>query len=377
MKPFSLLIKPAGADCNLRCDYCFYLGRAELYPQTACPRMSEETLTRLVRGYLALPFPVHTFAFQGGEPLLMGEAFFRTLVKLQRRYARPGAQISNCVQTNGTLLTPSLARFFAENHFLLGVSVDGPAAVHDLRRRNVAGCGSHAAVMAGLAHLRAAKADFNLLTLVSQSNVHDPVGTYRYLRDTLGCRFMQFIECVEFGPDGALLPYAISPEEWADFTIALFDEWLKADAHTVSIRLFDSVVAKLLTGNANTCAMGCDCRDYFVVEHNGDVYPCDFFVRPELRLGNILTHDWDELWESPLHTAFGRRKATWNAACNRCPALRFCQGDCPKNRTGHDPARDPRTLSHLCPAWQRIYAHILPPLQRLANEIRDRREGWR
>ena len=131
------------------------------------------------------------------------------------------------------------------------------------------------------------------------------------------------------------------------------------------------------SGNANTCAMGCDCRDYFVVEHNGDVYPCDFFVRPELRLGNILTHDWDELWESPLHTAFGRRKATWNAACNRCPALRFCQGDCPKNRTGHDPARDPRTLSHLCPAWQRIYAHILPPLQRLANEIRDRREGWR
>lgn len=367
MKPFSLLIKPAGADCNLRCDYCFYLGRAELYPQTARPRMSEETLTRLVRGYLALPFPVHTFAFQGGEPLLMGEDFFRTLVKLQRRYARAGSRIANCLQTNGTLLTPSLAAFFAEHHFLLGVSVDGPAAVHDLRRRNVGNCGSHAAVMAGLEHLRAAKVDFNLLTLVSQSNVHDPVGTYRYLRDELGCRFMQFIECVEFGPDGALLPYAISADEWADFTIALFDEWLKADAHTVSVRLFDSVIAKLLTGNANTCAMGCDCRDYFVVEHNGDVYPCDFFVRPELRLGNILTHDWDELWDNPLHTAFGRRKATWNPACDRCPALRFCQGDCPKNRTGHDPARDPRTLSYLCPAWQRIYAHILPPLQRLAD----------
>ena len=370
MKPFSLLIKPAGADCNLRCEYCFYLGKAALYPGRPTHRMDEATLTRLVRGFLALPFPAHTFAFQGGEPLLMGEAFYRELVRLQRRYARPGAQITNCVQTNGTLLTPSLARFFAENRFLLGVSVDGPAATHDLRRPDAAGHGSHAAVTRGLALLREAGVEHNILTLVSQSNVRDPLGVYRYLRDGLGCRFMQFIECVEFGPDGRPLPYAIGPEEWADFVIAVFDKWLAHDVRAVSVRLFDSVVAKLLTGDANSCSMGRDCREYVVVEHNGDVYPCDFFVRPELRLGNILENDWDEIWDNPLHAAFGARKRTVNAACEGCDCRHFCEGDCPKNRAGHDPAADPRTLSFLCPAWKRIYAHILPPLRKEAERLR-------
>lgn len=371
MKPFSLLIKPAGADCNLRCDYCFYLARAELYPERPIHRMREATLAHLVRSYLALPFPCHTFAFQGGEPLLMGEEFFRTLLTLQRRYARPGARIANCVQTNGTLLTPALAELFAREHFLLGLSVDGPAPVHDLRRRNAQGLGSHAQVMRGLALLKEAGADFNLLTLVSQSNVHDPVGTYRYLRDELGGRYLQFIECVEFSPDGHPLPYALSPSDWAAFVIALFDDWRREDTRRISIRLFDSIISKLLTGNANTCAMGCDCRDYFVVEHNGDVYPCDFYVHPDLRLGNLHTHDWDELWDAPAHTAFGARKAQWPAQCNRCPYLSFCQGDCPKNRVGHDPHRSPRTLSALCPAWQQIYRHILPPLREMARALRQ------
>lgn len=364
MKPFSLLVKPAGADCNLRCAYCFYLGRKELYPEANVHRMSEATLTRLVRGYLALPFPAQTFAFQGGEPLLMGEAFYRKLVVLQTRYARPGAQITNCVQTNGTLLTPSLAQFFAEQRFLLGVSLDGPAALHDARRKDIAGQGSHAAVLRGIDLLKAAGTEFNILTLVSQSNVHDPVGVYHYLRDEMGCNFLQFIECVEDAP------YAISADEWADFMISIFDEWIKEDVKKVSIRLFDSVVSKILTGNPHTCAMGCDCRDYFVVEHTGDVYPCDFFVCPELRLGNILENDWDELWDEPRHTHFGARKAQMHADCAACPYLTFCQGDCPKNRTGHDVSRDPRTLSRLCPAWKRIYAHILPPLKAIAQDLR-------
>lgn len=370
MHPFSLLIKPAGADCNLRCAYCFYLGRAELYPETSCHRMTEATLTRLVRSYLALPFSAHTFAFQGGEPLLMGEDFFRKLVTLQKRYARPGSQITNCVQTNGTLLTESLAQFFTQEHFLLGVSVDGPAELHNLRRPNVNGDGSHAMVMRGLDLLKAAKTEFNLLTLVSQSNVHHPLEVYRYLRDELGCKFMQFIECVEFDADGALSSDAITPDEWANFIITLFDEWYAKDKTTVSIRLFDSVMGKLLNGEAHSCAMGCDCRAYFVVEHNGDVYPCDFFVRPELKLGNLHTEDWDELWDAPLHTQFGRRKTQWNTACTTCPYLKFCQGDCPKNRSGHDFSADATRLSWLCSAWKRIYAHILPPLQQEIQQLK-------
>lgn len=375
MNPFSLLIKPAGADCNLRCAYCFYLGRAELYPETSIHRMSEATLTRLVRSYLALPFPAHTFAFQGGEPLLMGEDFYRKLIQLQKRYARPGTQITNCVQTNGTLITPSLAEFFAKENFLLGISVDGDAPAHNERRPDAAGNGSHALVMRGLENVRAAGAEFNLLTLVSQSNVHAPLETYRYLRDTLGCRFMQFIECVEFDDSGKLLDYAITPDQWADFIIAVFDEWYAHDLKRVSVRLFDSIVSKILTGRANSCAMGCDCREYFVVEHTGDVYPCDFFVRPELKLGNLHTHDWDELWNADIHTQFGRRKSQLHADCLRCPYRYFCQGDCPKNRTGHDASRDPKTLSYLCEAWKRIYARILPPLE--AEAARLKAEGFR
>lgn len=371
MNPFSLLIKPAGADCNLRCAYCFYLDRAELYPEQTCHRMREDTLTRLVRSYLALPFPTHTFAFQGGEPLLMGEAFYRKLVALQKRYARPGARITNCVQTNGTLITESLAQFFAQEHFLLGVSVDGPEAIHNLRRPNANGDGSHAMVMRGLDHLKAAQAEFNILTLVSKSNVGQPLEVYRYLRDMLECHFLQFIECVEFAPDGSPLPDTITPDEWAHFIITLFDEWYAHDKTTVSVRLFDSILNRLLTGNAHSCAMGGDCRAYFVVEHNGDIYPCDFFVRPELRLGNLHTEDWDELWEAPLHTTFGERKRQWHTTCTTCPYLKFCQGDCPKNRSGHDISADPSRLSWLCTAWKRIYAHILPKLTQEAERLRQ------
>ncbi len=366
MNPFSLLVKPASADCNLRCVYCFYLEKSALYPEHTVHRMDDTTLTRLVRSYLALPFPTHTFAFQGGEPLLMGEAFYRKLVTLQKRYARPGANILNCVQTNATLLTPSLAAFFAQENFLLGVSVDGPAELHNLRRPDATGRGSHAAVLRGINLLKQAGVEYNILTLVSQSNVHHPTDVYTYLRDELGCRHLQFIECVE-----ADQPYAINAEAWADFVIALFDTWYPNDKQTVSIRLFDSIVAKILTGHANSCAMGCDCRAYFVVEHNGDIYPCDFFVSPDLRLGNLHTHDWDELWDNPLHTAFGLRKSQLPSECTICPYLQFCQGDCPKNRTGHDFNRDPRTLSPLCSAWKRIYAHILPPLQREAQALRQ------
>ena len=375
MRPFSLLIKPAGADCNLRCRYCFYLGRGSLYPETSVHRMQDATLERLVRGYLALPLPVHTFAFQGGEPLLMGEAFYVKLLQLQRRYARPGAVITNCVQTNGTLLTPELATLFAREHFLLGVSVDGEESVHNHYRRTVSGGGSHAEVLRGLELLKQAGAEFNLLTLVNKHNVRDPVGLYTYLRDTLHCTFMQFIECVEFDAHGALAPYSITPEEWADFVIALFDAWFPNDRTRVSIRFFDSVVNTLLSGNPNSCAMGTCCQDYVVVEHTGDVYPCDFFVRPELRLGNILEQDWDEILENPIRKAFGARKSAWNAECEQCPYLMFCHGDCPKNRAGHNPEADSRTLSALCPAWKRIYAHILPPLRQAVKALEREQRG--
>ncbi len=365
-RPFSLLVKPASADCNLRCDYCFYLDRASLYPESNIHRMPPEVLQRLVRGYLALPMPVHTIAFQGGEPLLMGETFYREVIRLEHIYGRPGAVIANSVQTNGTLITPSLAAFLAKNRFLTGVSVDGPPAVHDAQRRTAGGLGSHAAVMRGIQNLREAGAPFNILTLVSQANVDQPEALYDYLRDDLGTCFHQYIECVEFTPGGSPAPYTVTPKQWGDFLCRLFDHWHATDTHRVSVRLFDALLARLATGEIHACTLGTDCRQYLVIEHNGDVYPCDFHVRPQYRLGNILTHDWDELLDSPLFAAFGARKRQWNPACAACPHLDLCRGDCPKNRP-------PSALSHLCPAWKQFYGHARPRLETLAQAIRRQR----
>jgi uncharacterized protein len=371
VNPFSLLIKPAGADCNLRCRYCFYLDRCELYPETPRHRMDDVVLERVVRSYLATAQPVYTFGWQGGEPTLMGEGFFRRATELQQSCGRPGAQVANGLQTNGTLITDGLAAHLAARHFLVGVSVDGPAAIHDLGRPTLGGQGSHALALDGIERLRRHGVDFNVLTLVSRSNVDRPVETYEYLLD-LGVLFHQYIECVEFDASGGLLPFAITADEWGRFLCGVFDRWSRGDMRRVSVRLFDTIVMQLVDGVSNTCASGRDCRQYYVVEYNGDVYPCDFYVRADLRLGNVLTDSWEAMQASEAYAAFGSRKRAWHAACDACPYLRFCNGDCPKNRVGHGQG-DTRTLSHLCQGWRTFYRHALPTLTELAQDVKRER----
>jgi uncharacterized protein len=364
MTSFSLLIKPCSADCNLRCRYCFYLPAARNYPETACHRMDDRTLERVVRSFLATPQPVHTFGWQGGEPTLMGLPFFQRVVELQRGLGKPGTRVANGLQTNGTLLTDAFAAFLAEYRFLVGVSLDGPAAIHDAERRTADGKGSHAAVMAGIACLQRAKAEFNILTLVNRANVGHACEVYDYLVDQ-GFFYHQYIECVEFGAGGELEPFAIDGASWGSFLCALFDRWYAHDTRRVSVRLFDTVLAKLVDDASLTCACSADCRQYFLVEHNGDVYPCDFHVRPDWRLGNIHEQDWPALMAAPRFVEFGGRKSLWDAGCGQCPYLKFCMGDCPKNR-GFDPSR----RSHLCEGWQRFYAHALPRFHELAEQVR-------
>jgi len=369
--PFSLLIKPAGADCNLRCAYCFYLEKASLYPGSAHPRMSDAVLERLIASYMATDQPQYLFGWQGGEPTLMGLPFFQRAIALQRRYGRPGAVVANGLQTNGTLLDAPLAAFLAEHRFLVGVSLDGPAALHDPNRATAGGGPTHARVLAGIDTLGRNRVEFNILTLVNRLNGNHPETIYRDLV-ARGFRYHQYIPCVEFDAQGRLLPVSVSARQWGDFLCALFDRWYAADTRTVSIRLFDSLLVRLVDGVANVCAMGRTCCQYFLVEHNGDVYPCDFFAEPGLKLGNILDQDWDDLLDAPVYRAFGDRKARWNSACAACPWLAFCAGDCPKHRLagGSDPTR----LSALCEGWKQFYAHTLPRFQVLADAIRrDRR----
>ena len=333
MEPFSLLVKPCGADCNLACEYCFYRDHAP-------GRMSPATLERMLSTYCALPFDGKSVTFQGGEPTLAGLGFFR-------QAAGFGAEFS--IQTNGTLLTDEWAEFLASNRWLAGVSLDGPQPVHDRFR------GEHAATVAGIRMLERAGADYNLLTVVSQSNVGDPVGTYLYLRDNFSTRFHQYIECT--GPCRE-----ISAEQWGGFLCGLFDEWVKRDSRTVSVRLFDSIVAQMVVGRPTLCSAATTCRQYLVVEHDGSVYPCDFHVRDDLRLGNVMTDSWETMLSSAKYADFARRKlANLQSACMSCPHYRWCHGDCPRNRRGGRPV--------LCAGWKRFFDHAIPVLEKIVEKL--------
>lgn len=370
MKPFTLLVKPASADCNLRCTYCFYLDRCGLYPENPRHRMTHAVLERMISSYMSTSQPVYGFGWQGGEPTLMGDGFFEDVTTLQSRYGRPGAVVSNGLQTNGTLIDDSLAQHLARYRFLTGISLDGPAEIHDSQRVTIDGRGSHHDVMRGIATLRRNGADFNILTLVSQANVKQPELIYRYMCDE-GFLFQQYIECVEADASGNLRPYSLRGAEWGEFLCRLFDLWFANDTRRVSIRMFDSILARLVDGVPNVCHIGTDCRQYLVVEHNGDVYPCDFYVEKDLRLGNVMTDSWERMLESPVYKAFGLRKRRWPDECTKCSFRYICAGDCPKNRlcSGLDEGR----LSVLCAGWQVFYEHTLERFKALAAEIRQER----
>lgn len=370
MKHFSLLVKPASADCNLRCRYCFYLEKSALYPETVRHRMPDEVLDTMIRTYLATEQPQYAFGWQGGEPTLLGVDFFRTITSLQERHGRRGAVVANGLQTNGTLVDDALAGHLARYRFLVGVSLDGPADIHDANRLTVDGAGSHARVLAGIEHLKRAGVEFNILTLVNRANVHRAGEVYRYLCEQ-GFLYHQYIECVEFDGAGRLMPYAVDGPAWGEFLCALFDAWYPADTRRVSIRLFDSILALLVDGVQNVCHMGADCCQYLLVEYNGDVYPCDFYAAPEFRLGNVMRDSWEALLESPAYRAFGARKRAWNTRCEACEYQRLCGGDCQKNRPFE--GRDPAALSPLCEGWKRFYAHTLDRFRKLADEIRAER----
>jgi uncharacterized protein len=367
---FSLLIKPAGADCNLRCGYCFYLDRCRLYPHSR--RMPDPVLRRLVASYMATDQATYTFGWQGGEPTLMGTAFFRRVVELQKEYGRDGAPVANGLQTNATRVTTELAALLARYRFLVGVSLDGSPEVHDVHRRFPDGRGSQARVLEGLAMLSRAGVETNILSAVSSASAGRGAEIYRYLLDR-GARYHQYIPIVEFDARGEPLPCTIKPQDWGEFLCRIFDIWISEHTTTVSVRLFDAILALLVDGTRTTCTMAADCRQYFLVEHNGDIYPCDFFVEEKELLGNIMESGWEDLLASPRYLAFGSRKSVLNPACSGCPYLEFCAGDCQKLR--YRCSRDPAQLSWLCRGWQIFYEHALPALKRLARTIKARRQA--
>jgi len=371
-RPFSLLIKPASADCNLRCKYCFYLDHCSLYPEAAKHRMTDEVLEQMVRTYMQTEQPQYSFGWQGGEPTLMGADFFRRAVQFQQKYGASGAMVGNGLQTNGTLINDDLAKVLSKYSFLVGVSVDGPAEIHDHYRKTMSGGESHAAVMRGIRTLREHEVEFNILCLVSKSNVAKPADIYHYFCDN---RFLfhQYISCVEPDENRNVLPFSIEPEEWGNFLCTIFDLWYENDTRRVSIRLFDSILTLMVEGARNICHFGTNCCQYFVVEHNGDIYPCDFFVEKRLHLGNVMHDSWTKLQQSPMYLDFGSKKQQWNSACNDCEFLAVCMGDCLKHRLCAG-GGDPRRLSHLCAGLKQFYRHTLPRFETLARELIQERQ---
>ncbi len=358
-QPFSLLLKPASFDCNLRCKYCFYLEK-ESYFGNQTHRMSVATLEALTRSFLATPMPQHYFGWQGGEPTLMGLEFFHHAVRLQKKYNQ-GSTLLNALQTNGVLLNEQWAKFLHKNSFLVGVSIDGPKNIHNRFRKFINDKGSYDAVHEAVTVLKKHQVDFNSLTLVSTANQNSPIEVYEHLK-SLGSTYHQYIECIEFKANGERQEFAIGAGKWGEFLCQIFDHWYKYDTSTVSIRLFDSILSRLIYGHPTICSMSGNCCNYLVVEHNGDVFPCDFNVREELILGNVNSSELSTLFNLPKYTCWGELKEPQNSGCFECRYLALCMGDCPKNRF------TPSKPSDLCDDWKIFYSHTIERFEALAQK---------
>lgn len=366
------MVKPIGAQCNLRCDYCFYLDKTALYPQQRAAdfRMSDATLETLVRSLIeARPEGQETvqFAWQGGEPSLMGIAFFERAVALQRRLAPAGVSVQNTFQTNGVLIDESFARFFREHGFLVGVSIDGPQVLHDLHRLDTQGQGTFASVMRGIEILRRHRVDFNLLTVVNADNSQNPETVYRFLR-SLGSPFLQFIPLVEPDQAGGASARSVSGAAWGRFLNSVFHLWRKSDVGRVFVQHFDQRLGQALGHPATLCVHAETCGRGLALEHNGDLYSCDHFVTPAHRLGNVHDKALAMMVDSSAQTTFGEAKReTLPDECLRCDHLALCYGGCPKDRLTDTPSG---RLNWLCEGYKAFYAASEPYIEAMENSLR-------
>ena len=355
----SLLIKPAGPDCNLRCTYCFYRQKSGMFPGVKEHRMKESTLERLIVQGLEAGRDLAQFSWQGGEPTLMGLDFFRRVVDIQGAHIGPGQVVTNALQTNATLLDRKWAELLREYNFLVGVSLDGPAGLHDHYRRDEKKVGSHARVIQNMRMLLEEGVEVNILTLVNDRNVREPDRVYDFLLET-GVKHFQFVPCVEPGPSGTPAFYSISPEDYGSFLCRLFDRWMDSPMD-ISIRDFDDLMMTYQGQPPNTCIVQPRCGGYFLVEHNGDVFPCDFFVLPKWKLGNVNETPLSELRASAKLAEFGDQKAALSDECRECAWLRFCYGGCLKHRTVLGGSfSDP---TYFCRAYKKLFEHAVSELQ--------------
>jgi uncharacterized protein len=364
MQPFTLLIKPSGSDCNVDCTYCFYKCRAPQVGQGR-QRMGEAVLERLVQDYMGLRFQLSGFAWQGGEPTLMGLDFYRRAVELQKKCGVPGQEVGNSLQTNALLLdNAEWCRFLYENQFLVGISLDGPKELHDCYRLDLCGHGTWDRVMRAIDCCQEHKVEFNTLTLVNRLTADHPDEVFDFLIDR-GVRYLQFIPCVEVDPQtGQIAEFSVSPQQYGDFQCRIFDRWMEFGPRRLSIRDFDSILSHCINGHHTICTFDRQCGQYIVVEHTGDVFPCDFFVEPKWRLGNILETPIEQIAACAQKKAFARRKQNLSSKCLVCRHLAVCRGGCMK-----DYATAGVPQSYFCESYRQFFDYALPRFLQVAAQF--------
>jgi uncharacterized protein len=381
--PFHLITKPIGAVCNINCSYCFYLDKERLYdyPTRGSFRMADDVLESYVQQYIeAQPAGLDevNFAWQGGEPTLLGLDFFRRAVELQKKHARVGQRVSNSLQTNATLLDDAWCAFLRDEGFLVGVSIDGPEAHHDRYRLDLAGGGTYKQVMRGLEAIKRNKVEWNALTVVQRDNGDHGARVYRFLKD-IGARFIQLIPIVEHLGGGRISDRTVTPEQWGGFLNAAWDEWIEGDIGEVFVQHFDMMLGITMGYPATMCVHARTCGRALAVEHNGDVYSCDHFVTPENLLGNIMKKRLTVLVDGEQQTRFGQDKLdTLPRYCRECTFVKSCYGGCPAHRITQTPDGEPG-LNYLCESYKLFYSHTRPALRAMARALRrgDVARGYR
>ena len=386
-KPLYVMLKPAGAHCNLACKYCYYLEKNKFYPTAQRHLMSDEMLEQFTREYIeAQTMNQVLFTWHGGEPLLRSIDFYRKAISLQKKYAG-GRHIDNVIQTNGTLLTDEWCEFFAQNHWLVGISIDGPQPDHDHYRLTAAGKPSWKKVMQGIKLLKKHGVEWNAMAVVNAYNANHPLEFYRFFKEN-GCQFLQFTPIVERltrHEDGrtlasladkdeiSLSEASVAPEQWGYFLCAIFDEWVRKDVGKIFVEIFDCTLANWMGISPGICAYSKECGHAGVMEHNGDVYSCDHFVFPEYKLGNIRDHSLIDMLYGEQQQEFSRLKhSSLPRQCKECDMEFACHGECPKNRFMKDKYGD-SGLNYLCPGYYHYYQHVAPYMDYMKQELMSQR----
>lgn len=386
-KPLYVMLKPAGAHCNLACKYCYYLEKNNLYPTAQRHLMSDEMLEQFTREYIeAQTMNQVLFTWHGGEPLLRSIDFYRKALSLQQKYAG-GRHIDNVIQTNGTLLTDEWCEFFAQNHWLVGISIDGLQPDHDHYRLTAAGKPSWKKVMQGIKLLKKHGVEWNAMAVVNAYNANHPLEFYRFFKEN-GCQFLQFTPIVERltrHEDGrtlasladkdeiSLSEASVAPELWGYFLCAIFDEWVRKDVGKIFVEIFDCTLANWMGISPGICAYSKECGHAGVMEHNGDVYSCDHFVFPEYKLGNIRDHSLIDMLYGEQQQEFSRLKhSSLPRQCKECDMEFACHGECPKNRFMKDKYGD-SGLNYLCPGYYHYYQHVAPYMDYMKQELMSQR----